>query len=810
MSIPPQGLLRRATDTARIYFRAYDANAAEAAQFRARQIQATMALTPIAMVINMLNAAILSAVLWGQASHVLLSLWSLTVFFVAAAGLYSWVQSARRPRRNAASIRGIRRAVGWAAALGVIWALPPALMLPELDAGGRFVVGMVTIGMICAGGFALSSVPGAATTYVLILTSGAAIGLLRGPSDAPIGVSLLLLAYSATVVYAVWVHAKILGARLVAEAQADRQSEVIGLLLRDFEDHASDLLWELDAHGRFAHVSQRLADALALPASRLRRLRASMVLAKAVPASEDAVAHWQRLQELVEKQAPFRDCVVTLNQGQEPQWWSLSARPLFDGAGRFQGWRGVAADITDKQLAHHRLRWMAHYDALTGLVNRSQFHETLGNALEACRHQGRPLAVIAFDVDGFKQVNDNQGHAAGDALLREVGTRLCATARRGYTVARLGGDEFMMLVDDAADEAQVRPLLDRLLDALSEPCTLANGSSLVVRASMGVAFAPVHGEDIDTLMHHADIALYAAKRSGGQQACIFHPALADADRRRSTIEQALRGALARDEFHLVFQPQVGADSWRVGGFEALLRWRHPELGEVSPVEFVPVAERAGLMIEIGRWVLAEACRVAAQWPRGIKVAINISATQLGDGAFVESVQAATQALPPERVELEITESSLIDDPERAVAMLNALRDRGFRIALDDFGTGYSALGYLRRFPFDSLKIDRSFVRDLATQRDTQAIVDSILGMARALRMATIAEGIESTHEAELLRSRGCGSLQGYLISRPLRAEAVLPFLQRWNLRHGLTETRRAAPRFVPSDVVPIEPVPTQV
>jgi diguanylate cyclase (GGDEF)-like protein len=439
----------------------------------------------------------------------------------------------------------------------------------------------------------------------------------------------------------------------------------------------------------------------------------------------------------------------------------------------------VAADVTDRQQAHQRLSWMAHNDALTGLCNREHFRNSLAAALRPAGTDAppRPLAVVLFDMDGFKQVNDTLGHAAGDAVLRLFGERLRGELRSVDTVARLGGDEFAVMVCDV-DEGTMHGLLQRLFAALARPCAL-EGKMVTLRACAGVALAPQDGADVDTLLGHADIALYAAKREGSSRWCFFEQRMHESRHRQAQLAQDLRNAADRGELRLEYQPQVDAADGRVCGVEALLRWRHPVHGAVSPAEFVPIAEAVGLMPQLGDWVLVEACRQARLWPSALAVSINVSATQLRDRHFLERVVAAVDGLEPGRIELEVTESALIDDPDTVVQTLNRLREHGLRIALDDFGTGYSALGYLRRFRFDTLKIDRSFVNDLAANGESRVIVDTILAMAKALRMAAVAEGVETCEQAELLRERGCATLQGFLISRPLAPESVPGFLDAW-------------------------------
>jgi diguanylate cyclase (GGDEF)-like protein/PAS domain S-box-containing protein len=570
-----------------------------------------------------------------------------------------------------------------------------------------------------------------------------------------------------------------MAARMVAEAQASHQSEVISLLLRDFEDHATDLLWELDSEHRFVHVSPRLATALGLGEAQLRNQTAMPLLEALVPQErEEGLALWDELQLKLAQRESFRDQTLIVRTSAGSRWWSLSARRLVDHDGRFRGWRGVASDITERQQTLQRLHWLAHNDALTGLVNRTQLRSLLEGLLTSDPASTQPLTLILLDLDGFKHVNDSLGHATGDQLLQLFGQRLLTTARRSDVVARLGGDEFAVLLHGAPESGALTQLLERLLNQLAEPCRV-DGQVHSLRASLGVALAPADGSDADTLMNHADIAMYAAKHAGGHQYCFFNPSLAESGRRRVAMTQALRGALERDEFRLLYQPQVSTSDWRVSGFEALIRWRSPEYGNVSPVDFVPLAEAAGLMPAIGDWVMAQACKDALDWPGAPQVSINVSAKQLDRPGFVARMAELAAPLVPGQVELEITESTLINDAEAAVAILRSLRDQGLRIALDDFGTGYSALGYLRRFPFDTLKIDRSFVKDMTGDGEAQVLVDAILAMARALGMSAVAEGVENEAEARMLQAKGCETLQGYLISRPLEADQVLPFLARW-------------------------------
>ncbi|MBL8474512.1 MAG: EAL domain-containing protein [Methyloversatilis sp.] len=769
----------RVMRAAREFFRAYDVDEATAARFRARQIEALLRFTPLAMVINVVNAIVVSVTIWAEGAHVFLVTWSLVISMLAAIGLHGWLKSRQQPARCSASRRAVRHVVVQAGVLALAWAVMPIALYGVSDPELRLFVAMVTTGMICAGGFALSSVPWASTTYVVILGSGTAIAIAMAEHNHSGSLALLLLIYSVIVIYCAWVAARTLGARLTAEARADRQNEVIGLLLRDFENHASDLLWELDADWQFVHVSPRLEAALAVGTADPGRRHAVALLKPMAIRSKEALSAWKALRKKFARRAPFRDVLLPVSNASGQRFWSLSARPLLDDRGRLTGWRGVAADVTENQIINRRLSWLAHNDALTGLVNRTQFREGLESHLSMPSGMMPPVAVICLDLDGFKGVNDTLGHAAGDLFLQSFGQRLLSNTRSSDTVARLGGDEFAIMLRGVAGPQEVRMQLDRLLESLKTPCDV-NGQMLTLRSSIGVAMAPADGSDADTLLKRADVALYAAKQAGGSRYCFYDASMVEVAIRRMEIQSALQGAVERGELRLVFQPQVSLDTWVISGFEALLRWRHPERGDISPAEFIPVAEACGLMPGIGEWVLNEACRQAAAWPKDVMVSINVSAVQLGLSDFIDQVRAATAGLGAGRVELEITESVLMENTDEAVATLNILRAEGIHIALDDFGTGYSALSYIKRFQFDTLKIDRSFVRDLASDSDAQVLVETILAMSAALKMTAVAEGVESVDEARLLRSRGCALMQGFLVSRPVEGAEVARFMASWD------------------------------
>ncbi|MDQ2802759.1 MAG: EAL domain-containing protein, partial [Pseudomonadota bacterium] len=459
------------------------------------------------------------------------------------------------------------------------------------------------------------------------------------------------------------------------------------------------------------------------------------------------------------------------------------------------GWVTTCEDITERRRSEKRIAHMARHDALTGLPNRLLFRDRMDEAV-ARLGRGEAFALLYLDLDNFKTVNDALGHAVGDQLLRAVTDRLQACLREVDTVARLGGDEFAVILPGTANADAARQIARRLINVVGDRLEIG-GHAIAVGVSIGVALAPGDGATADTLLMHADLALYRAKAEGRGVVCFYEPELSTRIEARRTLEADLLQALTRDEFELYYQPIVNLDSMTVVGFEALIRWNHPRHGLVPPNHFIPLAEETGLILRLGAWVLQAACAQAAGWPEPVKVAVNLSPVQFRDAGLVPCIKQALDesGLPPERLELEITEAAILRESEATLAALSEIRMLGVRIAFDDFGTGFSSLSYLHRFAFDKIKIDQSFVRDLCSSPSAAAIVRAIAGLGGSLRLVTTAEGVETAEQMRALRLVGCTEAQGYLFSKP-RPNSEVPRLLNEDRRLGIAApgpaTRRLA------------------
>ncbi|HEY7998252.1 MAG TPA: EAL domain-containing protein [Pseudolabrys sp.] len=479
--------------------------------------------------------------------------------------------------------------------------------------------------------------------------------------------------------------------------------------------------------------------------------------------SEDYVA---RLMENILEGKSFSD-TVKLGDG---RIISVANKPIADG-----GWLAIHEDITERQRADEQIAHMARHDALTDLPNRIMLRERLQHELKRVK-RGECLAVLCLDLDQFKSVNDTLGHPIGDELLKLVADRLRGCTREPDTIARLGGDEFAIIMTQMKEPTDAASLSRRIRESIIRPYQV-DGHQIVSDLSIGISIAPIDGTESDILLKNADMALYGAKADGRGTYRFFEPDMNTRMKARRELEMDLRNALHNKEFELYYQPLVTLQTNEISAFEALLRWHHPTRGMISPAEFIPIAEETGLIIPLGEWVLKTACQETVNWPDHVKVAVNLSPSQLNNRNLVRVVNEALSesGMPARKLQLEITESVLMQNTFSTLATLHELRKLGVQIAMDDFGTGYSSLSYLRSFPFDKIKIDRSFIQDLSNGAGPLAIVHAVAGLANGLNMISTAEGVETQQQLETLQAIGCTEMQGYLFSQARPAKEVMGF-----------------------------------
>ncbi|MDJ0643077.1 MAG: EAL domain-containing protein [Erythrobacter sp.] len=552
--------------------------------------------------------------------------------------------------------------------------------------------------------------------------------------------------------------------RIQAEAR-ERVAARAEDILRSFEETGQGWFWETDRRGQISYISPSAAEVL----GRTSEEMLGRALSEIVDPNQGTADAERTLAFHLSARSAFHDIELRAASGDEERWWALTGRPVYDSFNNFCGFRGHGSDLTEKRRSEQQVSRLAHYDSLTGLANRVQMSQALEQILSAPRERERTCSVLLLDLDRFKHVNDTLGHPAGDALLKQVAQRLEVAVSGQGRCGRLGGDEFKVLVPGHVKREQLGHLANDIIASLSQPYSI-DGQSVVIGASVGVAIAPEHGSTVEDLIRNVDLALYAAKDAGRGCHRFYAEDLHSAAEERAELEQDLREAIARGDLQLHYQPVVYAATEKIVGFEALMRWQHPKRGWISPGKFIPIAEDSGLIDQLGQWALRTACADLATWPESIRCAVNVSPLQFSNPELPTIVANALahSGVAPERLELEITESVFLNDSQGTDAMFKALKRVGVRLALDDFGTGYSSLGYLKKAPFDKIKIDQSFVRG-ATEDGSRngAIISSITSLAEALNMDTTAEGVETLDELELVRLLGCSHVQGYIYFKPL-------------------------------------------
>ncbi len=723
---------------------------------------------------NLVNASITTWLFYGIIPNSFIA-----GFWVLLLGLIAWrmtiAQSVSVARQETIKLRRLsRQLVGNAIGLGGFWGLAVAVMFGFGDAGHAIFAGIIGAGMMSAGAISYRTIGPAAMGYVLACSPGAVAGLILLDSVATYSALGLLLCFMGVLIASIRTNAKSFVNRCLREQELSRSRNTVRLLLHDHTEQGADWLLAVDSKGRIVAPSKRFGAAAQRPVETLEGMRFVDLL-------EDDEARAE-LRDRVRKSYSIRNHIVSLCIGGERRWWSISGRAMRDGEVVF---RGVITDITAQRQAEEKVSYMAHYDGLTDLPNRFMFNEHLYHALR----RDERVALLFMDLDHFKAVNDTLGHGVGDKLLQGAARRMEAIIGKRDMLARLGGDEFAILLTGARIK-DAEAIAARVINAMSKSFSLGD-HDVVVGTTIGVAVAPHDGHDVETLLRNADLALYAAKGAGRNRFIRYEAGMDEAAQQRRLIEMDLRGALAKHEMRLHYQSLVDTGSGEITGYEALVRWVHPQRGIVMPNTFIPIAEETGLIVQLGEWVIRQAIRDLTDWDENLSVSINLSPAQMRSPGLIGVIINAIAAnrIDPARICFEITETVLMQDSEANIDTLHKMREIGVQIALDDFGTGYSSLNYLRSFPFSKIKIDRCFIDEIDSRPDCQAIVRSVVSLAESLGMTTTAEGVERQEQVEYLRLQGCSEVQGFLYSK------AVPANQLSNLRSVDQRGGRVTPLF---------------
>jgi len=734
---------------------------------RAAQINVIRRLAPVRLIVSLLGISGVVVMLRDSAPNAQLYLWAGLSGLIAVLMGYGKLKN-REWQAQTATQSELHRETLWSTIVGLSWGAAPLLFGRYCGPAELLMIWAASTAMMASAAFGLSALPLATCFYLVVM--GTSLGL------SMYGIGMTMVA-SIAGLFAIGLTAACLVAGRTfiihesAELQLAEKNEVVSLLLREFDDSGGDWMWQTDASKCLTHVSPRFAFALGMDSEMLETKPLLQILAGDAWEAGNFSAGLRELADRLKKRESFSDLILPVTIGSEVHWWELSASPRYDERGSFLGFRGVGSDVTAQRHSADKINHMARFDTLTGLPNRLQVTEAMGEAMAESDRWRSKCAFMMIDLDRFKAINDTLGHPIGDRLLTRVAERLRSIMTDKELCGRLGGDEFGVVVRDASDTARISRLAREIIDTLSQPYEI-DQHTLYIGASIGTAVGPRDGRTVEMLIRSADLALYRSKDQGGGAHNAYEPQLHVHAEERRVLEIALRKALERNEFQVHYQPVVNAENGTIEGFEALLRWNNPELGNVSPARFVPVAEDARLIGPIGEWVMRTACQEAMRWPEHIRVAVNVSAEQLGQPGFVTAVVSALShsRLPAHRLELEVTESVFMREGTGAVAVLDQILSLGVRLALDDFGTGYSSLGYLSKTKFNTIKIDRSFVQGAAKNaRESLAIIRAVVAMADSLGMSTTAEGVETDSELQMIRKLGCRKIQGYLFGRPMPA-----------------------------------------
>lgn len=738
----------------------------EISELWADRVGAILRLTPISILGNLINAMTLTFIFVGSPHIINLLVWDLALFGMLALWLMAWKKSTLKGLPKRVSMRTIRAINRNCLLIGALWAGQIYYLFPSSSPREKALLLCVASGMICGGALTLATLWQIALGFSLLIVGGLFISVIQMGDPAYYSVLLFSISYITVVAFAVverselFINSRLTSMRLRAlSARQNRQ-------LNDIAEGSSEIHWSIDGDGKLRDVTDKLAKLLSCSIEQLegRELDGLFSSGRALSVYLNDSSELRKIRSCFRHHRSIPRCTISPKVGGVSRCWAVSGKPCISEEGEYLGYSGTITDITDLLRVPANEKSQGQRDALTGLPNRL----TLQHNVESRFRSNNPhFALLCIDLDGFKTVNDTYGHGVGDELLRQCADRMRASVRPDELVARIGGDEFVAILSLSQPE-HVRIVANRLVRKLSEPYSI-DGNLRQVGASVGFAVAPMAGTTFKEILHHADLALYRAKTGGKGQAIEFTHEMTAQDAHRRRLEMDLRQAIGTPQISLNYQPIINLRSGRVTGCEALVRWNHPQHGNIPPGDFIPVAEATGIIQELGNWITETACQEAMKWPTDVRIAVNVSAIQFRNQGFIRQMESVLErtGLAASRLEVEITESVMVRDQAHTIETFQRLRSAGIRISLDDFGTGYSSLAYLSDFPIDTIKIDRSFVTKMEHHPVAASIVQAITTLANNLGLATIGEGVETREQLQLLQAHGCDEVQGYLFSKPL-------------------------------------------
>ena len=662
--------------------------------------------------------------------------------------------------------RSVPSTIIHALVMGLLWGFVFNVLPLGHEETLRGAVAIGAGGLMCVSMMALVNYPQVLAAFGIPLMVGA-LGNILGLESNPgiLAHGALLTGFIFIMVVVTLKHAAAFVAHRASETLVSEKREIISLLLRELEQSTSDWIWGFDADGAINRMSAGFTTATGVTEEALLGADFVHFLRCITPPNDPLMAHIER--DVAERRT-FQDIELCVTADGRECWWSLTGKPALDESGNYLGYIGTGSDVTERKIAERRITMLAHHDPMTGLLNRTKFTEQLNSCVARLERYGTPFSVMFLDLDQFKSVNDSRGHMVGDRLLTLVARRIQALVRETDLPARLGGDEFAIILPNDCNVESVGQLATRLIEEIKRPYNL-DEDQVGIGISIGIAMAPMNGTRPDQILRNADLALYRAKADGRSVYRFFESQMDSEARERRLLEVELRDAIGNNELVLYYQPLVSASDQRPTGFEALIRWNHPIRGLVPPAEFIPIAEQSNLIVDIGDWSIMQACMAAATWPEDLTVAVNLSAKHFrrSDISAVVQRALAISGLAAHRLEIEITEGLLMENPDEVVEKLGEIRALGVTIAMDDFGTGYSSLSYLLKFPFDKIKIDRSFIDASSEDEVARDILKTIASLGKTLKLTITAEGVETREQAEFLSDIACHQLQGFYFARPL-------------------------------------------